>query len=242
LNRIIRKSVNHIKKRKRLELTRKVKRLDLQSQQRINTICQQFMTFLKSKNGSFEYETEDEVTDILNEYFTDGLVLPERFVFLVRNMSLVYLIVEFETFLKEILVTTFEKKPEILTSSQKSVTLEELLTCHDLESTKEILFSKVASEVVSRPVIKTVEYFEQDLGICTQGYDVDWKKFYERFFRRNVLVHNQGIPDKTYRRETGCSGKKENLMVSEGYLNETVKLFDVVAYNMFVDLQNKFHA
>jgi hypothetical protein len=240
LNRMICKSVNQIKERKRNDLNRKTRKLNLESQQRIDAISQQFMIFLKSKNDSFEFKTEDEVTEILNEYFIHGLVLPDRFVFFVRTMSLVYLIVEFETFLKEILEATFEKKTEILTSSQKSLTLEELLSCPDLESAKRRLFYKVASEVVERPITKTFQYLEQTLGIDINGYNVNLKNFFERVSRRNALVHNQGFADEAYKRETGRSTRNINLEVSDRYLNETIVLFDSVANRLYNDLENKF--
>jgi hypothetical protein len=156
-------------------------------------------------------------------------------------MSLVYLIVAFETFLKEILIATFEKKTDILASSQKSLTLAELLNCDDIESAKQKLFSEVASEVISRPIGKTVEYFKQNLGIDISDY-VDWERFFERFSRRNALVHSEGIADKSYKRETRYSGKKINLNVSDSYLNETIALFKTVAYKLSIDLENKFYA
>jgi hypothetical protein len=222
-------------------LENRARKLSLESQQKVQTICQQFATFLKSKQESFEYKSEDEVTLILNEYLINGILLPERLIFLVRNMSLIYLIVEFETFLKDALETTFERKPEVLTSCQKSITLEELLSCDELKSAWRKVFSKVSQEIVSRDVKEAFEYFGHSLGIHIQDY-VNWREFFERFYRRNVLVHNEGITDKTYRQKTGYTGKNVALTVSERYLNETIALFDVVASKLSGDLQKKFHA
>ena len=59
-------------------------------------------------------------------------------------MSLIYIIVEFESFLKEVLEVTFKVKPEAFTSREKSITFENLLSCEDLESAKnEIIDSEI---------------------------------------------------------------------------------------------------
>ena len=47
----------------------------------------------------------------------------------------------------------------------------------------------------------------------------------ERFYRRNIIIHNNGIVNEKYREKTGYKGKDEILDVSEEYLNKSLKLF-----------------
>ena len=66
------------------------------------------------------------------------------------------------------------------------------------------------------------------------------KKVFERFFRRNVVVHNHGIVDKKYRNKTGYKDKETVLEVSKYYLDETIRLFNTAANRLSNDLEIKF--
>lgn len=154
-------------------------------------------------------------------------------------MSLIYIIVEFESFLKEVLEVTFKVKPEAFTSREKSITFENLLSCEDLESAKNEIIDSEISKVLNDDINAVNKYFEKALKVNLEK-NVDWDKFTERFHRRNAIVHSQGIADKKYRKCTGCTKKDVDLTVTEKYLNETIELFETVASTLSTELSQKF--
>jgi hypothetical protein len=68
---------------------------------------------------------------------------------------------------------------------------------------------------------------------------VNGKKFKERFYRRNILTHNSGIPNELYRKKTG-STQKERLTVSKEYLDESIVIFENTATKLAKKLKEKF--
>lgn len=68
---------------------------------------------------------------------------------LIRNMSLIYLVAEFESFLRKILEATFLKKPEILASSHKTITVEELVKFKDIADARQNVIEKETAYIFS---------------------------------------------------------------------------------------------
>ena len=54
-----------------------------------------------------------------------------------------------------------------------------------------------------------------------------------------MLIHNLGIPNALYRRKTGLTNEKEQLMVSKEYLDESIMMFEEVASKLTNDLKEK---
>jgi len=238
LNRVLSKSIQTFKKEHEAKMMKKLSNLPAAKQNEVMKINRQSVDFLKTK-GSFDYTSEEEIEAITSNYFINSLLLPERFSSFARNMSLVYVIVEFESFLKQLLEVTFKQRPETLTCYKKSLTFEDLLNCENLESAKQEIVDKEISDVINEGIKGQAKYFDKTFCISMEK-NVDWDRFTERFYRRNTLVHNEGIADKAYRKATGCRKKNVSLKVSEKYLNETIDLFEMMADNLSNDLSKKF--
>lgn len=239
LNRALSKSIDDFRAHQEASLIKRISKLDVKQQQEALKIKNAFLAFMKSKDETFEYETKNGLETITNDYFINGILLPEQFTSFVRNMSLVYLIVEFENFIKEVLEVTFRQKPEILRSCQKSLTFEDLMLCQNLETAKQEIINKEIFEIMNKGILETGKYFEKVLKLKIKSY-VDWQKFIERFYRRNILVHNQGMPTREYRNATGYNRRAGYMKVTEKYLTETIDLFGAVAKSVTDDLRKKF--
>lgn len=239
LNKSLSKSIKDLRVNQEASMIRKISKLDVEQQQEALKIKKAFMEFMKSNDESFEYKTSNGLETITSDYFINGILLPERFNNFVRNMSLIYLIVEFESFVKEVLEITYMAKPEILRSCQKSLTFEDLMVCTNIESAKQEIIDKEIYEIINKGIVEVGKYFDKVLGLNVKLY-ADWQKFIERFYRRNILVHNQGVPNKEYLRATGYTRKVTNLFVTEKYLSETIDLFDLMAKSITNDLSKKF--
>jgi hypothetical protein len=158
---------------------------------------------------------------------------------LVRNMSLVYLVAEFESFLRKILETTFLKKPEILASSQKTITVEKLVKFKDIAGARQHIIEKETSYIPSLDIEEMGKYIEQKFSMEIFHFD-EWTKFKERFYRRNILIHNSGMVDHHYRLKTGYHGKLRQMIVSKQYLDESIDIFGKVALLILTMFHNKF--
>ena len=157
----------------------------------------------------------------------------------IRDMSLVYLVVEFESFLKELLKVTFQKKPQILASSEKTITYEELVRFNTIEDALNEIIEKEASKIVNEGIEKMNRSFNKKFKMRLSDY-VDWEKFKERFYRRNIIVHNNGVVNKTYKSKTGYTNGNIKLIVTESYLEETFDIFQDMSFLISGKFESKF--
>lgn len=162
-----------------------------------------------------------------------------KFETFIRDMSLVYLVAEFESFLEEILKICFEKKPDSLMTCQKSISYEDLLKFEDIRGIRQQVIEKEASLVVNQDIDEIAKYFEQrfNLDLTKLPY---WKKMKERFYRRNIIVHNSGVANKTYKAKTGYRGRNRRMIVSKYYLNDSIRFFDEMAMEVSERFFEKF--
>ena len=156
-------------------------------------------------------------TDTLETFFND----------FIREMSLVFLVAEFESFLRKSLEITFQRKPEILSSKQKSITYEDLLKVENLKEARKKIIEKELSEILSQDIEEIGQFLNKKFKIhITQP--PAWELFKERFYRRNIIVHNSGQIDRVYRLKTQYKGEETRLFVSQDYLRESLKIFESI--------------
>jgi len=145
-----------------------------------------------------------------------GMMFEKRAIMLIRDMSLVYLVAAYEGFVQAILSVLFAHRPETLMSTRKVLTTEELIGCNDIAAVRQRVSEREIELVIRQDIEETKAYFRDRLGVDLQGF-VDWKGFSERFYRRNIIVHNSGITNETYRRKTGYRGRDRRMTVSQTY-------------------------
>ena len=173
-------------------------------------------------------------TDLLDLFVFEG-----RSAMFIRDMSLVYLVAIYESFLQRILLTLFEKKPEAMTSGRKPATTEELISCRSVEEVRQLISDKEVRSVMCQDVESIRNYFRERFSVELSKF-TDWKQFIERFYRRNIIVHNSGFTNETYRTKTGYKGKDKRMTVSQIYLDESIQLFEDAARRLSEHFQRKF--
>jgi hypothetical protein len=169
----------------------------------------------------------------------DEILMPLYHVKFIREMGLVFLIVEFENYLKENLNLVFTKEPNMLASSKKTITLEELVKSKDLDSVRKKLVEKEINEIINQDIVDINEYFIKKIGIDLSE-QIPWNDFKERFYRRNLIIHNSGLPNNIYREKTGYSQETKHLDISKEYLEESITLFSAVSLNLTASMMSKF--
>lgn len=167
-----------------------------------------------------------------------NLWMCSSFVEIIREMSLVYLVAEFENFLGKVLRLTFDSKPEILSSSQKTMTFEELVKIKEISEVRSRLIEKEIQHILNLDIEQICAYFREKLGINLSSF-VDWKKVTEMFYRRHIIVHNSGIASKLYAMKTGTSLEGKRLQITESYLKECHDLFFLTAFVITATLRSK---
>ena len=139
-----------------------------------------------------------------------------------REMSIIYLITVFEEFLKNVLKTVFLTKNEILKST-KNMTYEEIIDLKSYDAIIEKMTEKKVQDIIDKDIVDLGKTLLEDFGFPIIN-DQDWKSFIEVYYRRHVLVHNNGIPDERYRIKTGIEVYSE-LTTTEDYVKQTLSLF-----------------
>jgi hypothetical protein len=155
------------------------------------------------------------------------------------DMVLIHLVTIFEDFLGKILKASIISRPEILKRKEKTLTYEEIL---DFDDVKKLIVSMAEKEVRSILNLNIDEIgahlkkiYKLDLTM-----KADWTQFKEVFYRRNILVHNDGYPDKKYILKTNYKGNNERLDIEKKYLMNVTPIFKDYADVIFQFFNRKF--
>lgn len=220
------------------------------------------LEIMKSKNGQYEKELKDyrENIDRISKLAKkrglkrDSVLFPIdtksefnkrryesivrfRSANIIRDMSLVYVVALFEGFLQNVFQISFKKKPETLRTCQKNMTYEELLKFKDINDAKSGMIEKEIM-IVNEDIEDVRQYIRRKFNIEISEF-VDWKELKERFYRRNVLIHNSGMPNKLYRLKTRYKGKTKRLTVSKDYLTDSINLFNLMSLKVGLAFEAK---
>jgi hypothetical protein len=160
----------------------------------------------------------------------------EQIVHLIRDMSLVYLVSQFESFLQLMISITLQKTPGPI--MEKSITLKQLTGCKSIKEAKRQIIEKEIHDVKLTSPDEADDYFSRKFGVRLSALP-SWSDFKERFYRRHVLIHRLGVPDQKYLVKTGRKRVRE-LGVSKNYLATSVKLFSVTARRIARQLERRF--
>ncbi len=144
----------------------------------------------------------------------------------IGDMSLVYLISTFESSLESMLSAIFYHRPEILNSSKKNLTYEEILICKDIDELKEKIIEREVESIIRDDIDIIRKYLVNNLKLDFTAGKFDWPKFEEFFYRRHTIIHNEGFPDSKYKIKTGYSGSPDKLRIDKEYLEGSFQIFE----------------
>lgn len=245
LNKQLSKSIKEEREKREDAVTEKMRKMDEKSKAEFfKSLQPMFKIFEESKGEMLGERRRISLTMKENhaKLFVDAIdavIIPDRFNVFIREMSLIYLITQFESFLGKMLEISFSKKPEILISSKKSMTFEELLRFENIEGIKQQILEKETSSIINQDIEDINRCFRQNFDLDFSQF-VNWRTFKERFYRRNILIHNSGKTNRIYRLKTGYKGKDKRMTVSRSYLTSSIKLFDKVASEISKHFESRF--
>lgn len=88
-----------------------------------------------------------------------------------------------------------------------------------------LLAESVANEITEHGTDNILEGFKKHLHFAIKKQVSDWKSIEEIFLRRNILIHNKGIPSKKYQKKIGHSGESR-LRTDTKYVKESLETFE----------------
>jgi hypothetical protein len=105
------------------------------------------------------------------------------------------------------------------------------------------ILERVVQDEVSIIFRKEIEDLNKDYMEFAKfdlSKNTDWKNFKEFFYRRNIILHNNGIVNSTYREKTGSTSGNVHLSVDENYLSKAITMFENCSKIVAKHFKNKF--
>jgi len=163
----------------------------------------------------------DDVDKLMMTVSKNKMFLPRSKEF-VNEMALIYLVAIFQAYVTEILQVVFKFNDSLLKSAETNFDYTELKN-HDNEALLKKLSRAYTKEIVNRGTKNLSKQLKIIFDFKLPSNN--WKEFSERFARRNILVHNNGISNQEYKSKYPEHSTLDKLEVSQDYLSKSFKLF-----------------
>lgn len=156
------------------------------------------------------------------------------------NSSLMMLLIKYEEVISqlfEFLVTTF---PDAYLN-KKTVCYSEIIENNsDGISIKEYFVKKEVEEVMRKSVIDWYKLLEQNHKVSFSILNEYFEEFKEIYYRRNIIVHNNGIVNRTYLKGVDEVARKdiklgEELYTNKSYMERAFNLTYIMIYGTFIE-------
>lgn len=128
---------------------------------------------------------------------------------IVPRSLLVSLVSQFDSFLGRLLKALFYLKPEMLNTSEKSLTFSQLIEFKSIDNAKEHIIEKEIEAVLRKSHSEQFDWLEKKFNIPLRKDLPAWPVFIELTERRNLFVHANGAVSSQYLRV--CKDNKVNL-------------------------------
>lgn len=154
-----------------------------------------------------------------------------------RGNALVGLVSRYDEFLSSLLINAYRKNPGRATSSDRSVTYEEILTLNSLNNVVDLFIAKDIEGLLRESHEYQIKTIDKEFKIGIEESFSEYAAFVEIMERRNLLVHAGGKASKYYLKkckdigyvETNAPSEGDVLGVSQEYFNKSIlTLSDIV--------------
>ncbi|MBS0251227.1 MAG: hypothetical protein JSR78_09195 [Proteobacteria bacterium] len=117
---------------------------------------------------------------------------------LLPQILIVGLISGYDAFLTSLLRTVISRRPEIIMTSQKQITFQELLEFPSIEAAREALIDREIESVLRKSHHDQIDWMQTHFSVKLKEGLVVWPKFIELCERRNLFTHSGGIISDQY--------------------------------------------
>lgn len=241
LNKLLRQTIKELFEEKRVEFEKLKESLTTKQREDLSSLIKIFEALGNDKERKreiIEFSISDEDVIIMAQNFLDTRGFELEFNRFVRGMSLVYLIASFKKFIELTLETTYKICPDALKSS-KNFTFEELIDFKSIEDLRDAMIEKELKNIINEDIDVIAGHMSNNFKF-NMRMNEDWERLRERFYRRNIIIHNKSYPSPKYRYKTGYSGKEVPLPISENYLKTSLKLVESLANEIYSHFKKKY--
>lgn len=176
---------------------------------------------------------------ILAKILNDGENMIDRevvFGWFLRKMSVVYLVSTFDIFLRNVIADTFLVSPSLV-NDDVSLRFEDVFDDKKIDELRGDLAYQKADDIIRKGIDGISNNLKKIFKLDLQKND-DFQAFKEIFYRRNILVHNQGQIDKVYLEKTKKS--INDVRVTEAYVSYSISLFEKYGKNIWTFYNKKY--
>ncbi len=116
------------------------------------------------------------------------------------NSSLVTLISYLDYLISDLFHFYYYSYPNSLSTKEQSIMLNELVSCRDIQEAINLVISKEIEKIMYQGLEEKIRYLEKTLKIDCGSQFVKWNIINEAVERRNLIVHNNSIINKRYKK------------------------------------------
>lgn len=155
---------------------------------------------------------------------------------LLRESSLIMLLIRFEDAISGIVECLIRKYPEAYLS-KKTISFSELISIGtDIENVKERFVRNQIEEFMRSSLSDWYKTLSGKHNVCFSFLEKDvFERFKEAYYRRNIIVHNGGVVNADYIKQTSNESVDvgEKLVVDREYIADTCSASKIVIIGTF---------
>ncbi len=158
------------------------------------------------------------------------------------KMGLIYLFSLFEAFNKDFFQILFFNKPYLMKSKNKKLDYETLLSFSEINELHEFLSHKEVDKYGYNDINDLSKLLLEDFNINLEDDFEYWKGLRENYYRRNIIVHNDGKISRIYLNKLDLPDEQLNIELKSDnmYLGECCR--NIQNYMTFISdsIRRKF--
>ena len=128
----------------------------------------------------------------------------------ILRMGLIYLFSLFEAFNKDFFQTLFKFKPELMKTKDKHLNYEELLNFSDIDELHECITQEEINSLGYLDIDQIADTLMNKFKFNLKEDFEYWKPLRENYYRRNIIVHNDGKISEIYLKKMSLNKNQQN--------------------------------
>jgi hypothetical protein len=158
------------------------------------------------------------------------------------NMTLVYLLALFESFNKKFFQTLLINKPELMKSKKRTINYEKLVDFNSLKELYKYLAEEITNKLGYKDVDKLKDYISKHYNVSLNKEFRKWENLRDNYYRRNIVVHNNGRISKLCIRKLNLSPDLLNSkpIMNIEYITECANTIKNYMDFLFTKIKEKF--
>lgn len=162
---------------------------------------------------------------------------------ILNNTTLILLLIKYEETIAGIFKYIISKFPSAYLEN-KTLSYSEIMEINSkIESVKEILLEREIDEIMRMPISDWYRILKEKHKINFDNLDDVFSEFKEVYYRRNIIVHNNGNVNMSYLNGVGKSHRENlkqgtKLSVDKEYLSKAFNLTYIMIYGTIIDISS----